>query len=82
MGRVSGRRSWLYNVAGGSPCMPDEGHIMYRRAHPSSDFQKRRLRFVVSKECGIRDHRHERWRDPSVVGIVSPRRQRNDLRSK
>ena len=33
MGRVSGRRSRSYNVAGGSPYLPDEGHTMYRRAH-------------------------------------------------
>ena len=33
MGRVSGRRSRSYNVAGGSPYLPDEGYIMYRRAH-------------------------------------------------
>ena len=44
----------------------------------TSDFQKRRFRPVVSKECGICDHR----RDPSVVAIVFPRRPRNDLRSK
>ena len=29
MGRVSGRRSWSYNVAGGSPYLPDVGHTMY-----------------------------------------------------
>ena len=33
MGRVSGRRSRSYNVAGGSPYLPDEGHTMYRRVH-------------------------------------------------
>ena len=33
MGRVSGRRSRSYDVAGGSPYLPDEGHTMYRRAH-------------------------------------------------
>ena len=33
MGRVSGRRSRSYNVAGGSPYLPDKGHTMYRRAH-------------------------------------------------
>ena len=33
MGRVSGRRSRPYNVAGGSPYLPDEGYTMYRRAH-------------------------------------------------
>ena len=71
MGRVFGRCSRSYNVAGGSPYLPDEGHTMYRRAS-SSDFQKRRFRLVVSKECGICDHRRERWRDPSVVGL-SPR---------
>ena len=58
---------------------------MYRRAHPRSDFQKRRFRPLVSKECGICDHRRERWRDPCVVGVEktrgSPRRPRNDLRS-
>ena len=80
MGRVSGRRLGPYNVAGGSPCLPDEGHTMYRRVHSSSDFQKRRFRPLVSKECGIYDHRRKWWRDPSVVGVVSPRRSRNDLR--
>ena len=33
VGRVSGRRSRSYNVAGGSPYPPDEGHTIYRRAH-------------------------------------------------
>ena len=33
MGRVSGRRSRFYNVADGSPYLPDEWHTMYRRAH-------------------------------------------------
>ena len=33
MGRVSGRRTRSYNVAGGSPYLPDEGHAMYRRAN-------------------------------------------------
>ena len=47
IGRVSGRRSRSYNVAGGSPCLPDEGHTMYQRAHPSSYVQKRRFRPLV-----------------------------------
>ena len=80
IGRVSGRRSRSYNVAGGSPCLPDEGHTVYRRAHPSSDLQKCRFRLFVSNECGICGHRCERWHDPSVVRVVSPRRPRNDLR--
>ena len=58
----------------------NKGHTMYRRAHPSSDSQKRRLRPLVSNECGICDHRRERRRDPSVLGVVSPRSPRNDLR--
>ena len=33
MGRVSGCRLRSYNVAGGSPYLPDEQHTMYRRAH-------------------------------------------------
>ena len=33
MGRVSGRCSRSYDVVGGSPCLPDEEHTMYRRAH-------------------------------------------------
>ena len=33
MGRVSGRRARFYNVAGGSPYLPDEVCTMYRRAH-------------------------------------------------
>ena len=84
VGRVSGSRSLSCNVAGGSSCPSYEGHTMYRRAHPSSDFQKRRFRPLVSKECGICDHRRERWRDPCVVGVEktrgSPRRPRNDIR--
>ena len=35
----------------------------------------------IHKEGGIRDYRRERWRDPTVVGVVSPRRLRNNLRS-
>ena len=35
----------------------------------------------ISKEGGIRDHRRERWRDPSVVEVVSSKRPRNDLGS-
>ena len=84
VGRVSGSRSLSCNVAGGSSCPSYEGHTMYRRAHPSSDFQKRRFRPLVSKECGICDHRRERWRDPCVAGVEktrgSPRRPRNDIR--
>ena len=88
MGRDSGRRSRSYNVAGGSPYLPDGGHTIYRRAHGRHQAATSRnvdcllFRSVVSKECGICDHRRERWRDPSVVGVVSPRRPRNDPRSK
>ena len=36
MCRVSGRRSRSYNVASGSPFLPDKEHTMYRRAHSCS----------------------------------------------
>jgi hypothetical protein len=44
---------------------------------PGREFQKRRFRPVLyfHKEVGIRGHRRERWRDPSAVGVVSPRGQ-------
>ena len=52
MSYVSGRHSRSYNVAGGSPYLPDEEHTMYRRAHSyrqsASSAQKRRFWSVVS----------------------------------
>ena len=84
MSRVSGRRSRSYNVASESPYLPDEGHKMYRRIVvaiqrlPETSIS---VRCFIRKESGIRGHRRERWRDPSVVGIVCPRRPRNDLKS-
>ena len=80
MGRVSGRRSRSYDLAGGSPYLPDEGHAMYRRARSCRQaatfrnfgplFQKNAAYVII------------RWRDPSVARVVSPRRPRNDLRSR
>jgi hypothetical protein len=41
------------------------------------EFQKRRFRPILyfHKEVDVRDHRRKRWRDPSAVGVVSPRGQ-------
>ena len=74
MGRVYGRRSRSYSVTGGSPYPPDEGDIRF----PETSIA---VCCFIHKEDGILDRRRERWRDPSVVGVVSPRRPRNDLRS-
>ena len=39
------------------------------------------VRCFIHKEGGIRDHTRERWRDPSVMRVVSPRRPKNDRRA-
>ena len=83
IGRISNRRSRSYSVARRSSYLPDGKHTMYRRAHSCHQAASSRNidfgpLFHPHKERGIRDHRRERWRDPSVEGVVSPRRQRND----
>ena len=78
MGRVSGRRSRSYDLAGGSPYLPDEEHAMYRRARSCRQaatfrnfgplFQKNAAYVII------------RWRDSSVARVVS--REDQETRSK
>ena len=86
IGSISNGRWRSYSVACRSPYLPDGKYTMYRQAHSCHQAASSRNvdfgpLFHPHKEGGIRDRRRERWRDPSVVGVVSPRRQRNDRRA-
>ena len=39
------------------------------------------VRYVFHARADIRDHRRERWRDLSIVGVVLKMRQRNHQKS-
>jgi hypothetical protein len=79
MDRVSDRLSRSSSVIYESSHLLDETYNVSTSAWlpPGRGFQKRRFRSVLyfHKQVGIRDHRRERWRDPSAVGVVSPREQ-------
>ena len=83
MGRVSSRRSRFYDVAGGSPYLPDEEHnTVYQREHSCRQAATSR-----NVEFGLLFRKNAAYviigenDDPRVVGVVSPRTPRNDLRS-
>ena len=80
----SNRRSRPYSVAGRSSYLTAGSYTMYRQAHSCRQAASSRnvefcpLRFPHKNgHTDIRDHRRERWRDPSRVGVVFKMRQRN-----
>jgi hypothetical protein len=79
MDRVSNRLSRSSSVIYKSSHLPDGTYNVSTSAWlpPGREFQKRQFRSVLyfHKEVGIRDHRREQWRNPSAVGVVSPRGQ-------
>ena len=59
---------------------------MYRRAHSCRQTATSRNvdfgpLFHPQRRRHMCDHRREWWHDPSVMGVVSPRRPKNDLRA-
>jgi hypothetical protein len=79
MDRVSNRLSRSSSVIYESSHLPDETYNVSTSAWlpPDREFQKRRFDpfFNFTKKSAYVDHRRERWRDPSAVGVVSPRGQ-------
>ena len=80
----SNRRSRPYNVAVRSSYLTAGSYTMYRRAHSCRQAASSRnveFCYVFHARTDIRDHRRERWRDLSIVGVVLKMRQRNHLKS-
>ena len=82
IGRVPNRLAWYYSVADRSSFIPsiytqnsDKRIVVVKQRVLETSI---RLRAVIlsTQKGGICDHRRERLRDPSVVGVVSQRRQR------
>lgn len=67
-----------------SPIFPTK-HAMYRRAYGCRLAASSRNvdcgPFFIFTKKSARDHRHERWRDPNTVAVVSPRGQGIYLRA-
>ena len=58
-------------------CIDERIAVVKQRALETSNF----VRYVSHARTDIRDHRRERWRDLSIVGVVLKMRQRNRLKS-
>ena len=58
-------------------CMDERIVVAKQRALETSNF----VRYVFHARTDIRDHRRERWRNLSIVGVVLKMRQRNHLKS-
>ena len=54
-------------------CIDERIAVAKQRALETSNF----VRYVSHTRTDIRDHRRERWRDSSIVGVVFKMRQRN-----
>ena len=54
-------------------CIDERIVVAKQRALETLNF----VRYVFHTRTDIRDHRRERWRDPSIVGVVFKMRQRN-----